>query len=196
MPNGLDPAFVADSLRISLDISATGSVLRLETQGLPAWWAASQTDADSLASLLGLPPNAALTSSIAAAHGSAAAAIGVEAICLNGIGARLVRYCIQSGTPRAPAEYRVELSADPRLAGLEELLAKLYRTSHDLHTTTATVLASAQLLADAAPATPTTARNRDRIERAIRAALAADAENFAQASRKLAALGADLTRAT
>lgn len=107
-----------------------------------------------------------------------------------------MRYRVQCGESQTGAEYRVELFADPNLAALEALLTNLHKASHDLHTTTATVLASAQLLADAAPATPTTARNRDRIERAIRAALAADAANLDQARRKLAALGAELTRAT
>ncbi len=196
MPIGFDPAFSADTLRISFDLSAEKSVFRLETQGLPTWWAASHADAGSVASLLGLPPNAALTASIDAAYDSAALAAGVEAIYANGIGARLVRYRIQSGDPRTGAAYRIELSADPSFAVLEQLLAKLHKASHDLHTTTATVLASAQLLADAAPATAATARNRDRIERAIRTALSADAENLDQARREFAALGDALTRTT
>jgi hypothetical protein len=195
MPNGLDPAFAADSLLISFDLSAAGGVSGLAARGVPAWWASTHAEMSSVSDLLGLPSDAALTASIASMHGSAAAISGVEAICLHGIGARLVRYRVRKHDTRAASEYRVELTTDACLAQLEELLAKLHKASHDLHTTSATVLASAQLLADAASPNEATARNRDRIERAIRTALAADAANLDEARRKLAALGDALTRA-
>ena len=196
MPNGPDPVFSADRLLISFDLSASGTISNLTAQGVPTWWAASHADTASLAALLGLPSGASLAQSVANMPGAAACATGVEAICPHGIGARLVRYIVRRHDNRAASEYRVELAATTGLAAFEALLAKLHKASHDLHTTTATVLASAQLLADAAPPSEASARNRDRIERAIRTALAADAENLDQARRELAALGDALTRTT
>jgi hypothetical protein len=196
MSNHADPASFADNILILFDVSKSGTVSRLKTQGVPAWWGPSHADTASVSALLDLPSDSALTASIAGMHGSATHATGVEAIRLHGIGARLVRYRVQQNDTQTDFAYRVELTADAGLAALEELLAKLYKASHDLHTTSATVLASAQLLADAAPPSAASERNRDRIERAIRAALAADAENLDQARRKLAALGGALTRAT
>jgi hypothetical protein len=196
MPNGLDPALAADSLQISFDLSASGAVSDLAAQGVPGWWASSHADTSSISALLSLPSDAALTASIARTHSSAAPSMGVEAICPHGIGARLVRYRVQRHDIPAVIQYRVELTAATGLAALEALLVKLHKASHDLHTTTATVLASAQLLADAAPPSAASARNRDRIEGAIRMALAADAENLDQARRELAALGDALTRTT
>ncbi len=195
MPNGLDPALTADSFLISFDLSTAGEFSDLAARGVPAWWASSHADTGAVSALLALPTDAALTASIARMHGSAASTTGVEAICLHGIGARLVRYRAWRHDRQTAFEFRVELTAEACLAQLEELLATLHKASHDLHTTAATVLASAHLLADAAAASAATARNRDRIERAIRAALAADAANLDQARRKLAALGDALMRA-
>jgi hypothetical protein len=187
MPQGFDPPMTASTLRISFDLSADGAVVGLAAQGAPDWWRDSQVSAPSVEDLLGLAEAAALSADLVQMRQTKASKTGVEAVCPPGIGARLLRYEI-----RSLPQLRVELSADARLAALEGLLAELHKAAHDLRTTTATVLASAALLAETAPANPTAARNRSRIEQAIRAALDTNAAHLAQARAKLAALGAEI----
>jgi len=188
MPQGPDSEPDVGDVQIRFGVLADGAITDLRAQGVPVWWQSGNEAGVSLEALLGLPANAALIAALGQTRKTRATISGVEAICSPGIGPRLLRYVVRSDARAV----RVELSADARLAALEDLLATLHKASHDLQTTTATVLASASMLADATQSDPTTLRNRDRIERAIHAALKADAENLTKARAKLAALGAQI----